>query len=103
MVLPELGQLQQVLSQKADSVQHEFVAISEELHLIGRRLIEARGEGTEPFVAEQAALVERQQVLAAEVNLWRDRTRAVQRQPGEDALRAYLAELAAAGDTTVTQ
>jgi hypothetical protein len=103
MVLPELGQLQQALSHKADSVQREFVALSEELHLLGRRLIETRGEGTEPFVTEQAALVERQQVLAAEVNLWRDRTRAVQRQPSEDALRAYLAELAAAGDATVTQ
>ncbi len=93
MVLPELGQLQQALSRKADGVQHEFVALSEELHAINRRLVEARGVNEEPILAEQIALAERQQVLAAEVNVWRDQARAVMRQPDEAALRAYLATL----------
>ena len=98
MILPELGQLQQALSQKADAVQHEFVTVSDALHALGRRLTEARGADEDPLLAEQAALTERQQALAGAVNTWRDRARAVLRQPGEEALRAYLAELQAAGD-----
>lgn len=96
MIVPELNQLQQALNRRADQLQHEFSALSEELHAVGRRLIEARGVDEAPILAEQAALGEHQQALAAEINVWRDRARAVLRQPGEAALRAYLDELAAA-------
>jgi hypothetical protein len=95
MIVPELKQLQQALDRQADQVQHEFSALSEDLHQVNRRLVEARGVDEAPIVAEQAALAERQQALAAEVNVWRDRARLVQRQPGEEALRAYLDELEA--------
>lgn len=96
MIVPELNQLQQALNRKADQLQHEFSALSEELHAVGRRLVEARGVDEAPILAEQAALGEQQQTMAAEINVWRDRARAVLRQPGEAALRAYLDELAAA-------
>jgi hypothetical protein len=90
MIIPELTQLQQVLGRKADQVQHEFNALGEELHAVGRRLIEARGVDEGPILAEQAALGERQQALAEEVNVWRERARQVVRQPGEAGLRAFL-------------
>ena len=92
---PELSQLQQALNRQADQVQHEFLALSEELHALGRRLVEARGVDEAPLLAEQAALGDRQQALAAEVNVWRDHARQVMRQPDEAALRAHLDALAA--------
>jgi hypothetical protein len=101
MILPELRQLQQALDRKADAVQHAFSDTSTALHQVARRLIEARGVDEAPILAEQAALGEQQQALAAEVNVWRDRARLVLRQPDEEALRGYLAELLAAGDPAV--
>jgi hypothetical protein len=101
MIEPELRQLQQVLNQKADAVQREFVAVSEQLHVLGRQLVEARGEDEEPIRAEQAALREKQQALAVAVNEWRDRARAVLRQPGDEALERFLDELSQAGDEAV--
>ena len=73
MILPELRQLQQALDRKADAVQHAFSDTSTALHQVARRLIEARGVDEAPILAEQAALGEQQQALAAEVNVWRDR------------------------------
>jgi len=98
----ELRELQQALNRKADAVQQSFVAASEELYLVGRRLVESRGEGEEAILAEQAALRARQERLAAEVNTWREQARLALRQPDEAALRAYLADLLAVNDAAIT-
>ena len=90
MIIPELTPVQQALNRIADQLQHEFAALSEELHAVGRRLVEARGVDEAPILAEQAALAEQQQQLAGEINVWRDRARAIMRQADEAALRAYL-------------
>jgi hypothetical protein len=96
-----LRELQAALNQKADAVQQSFVAVSEELHQVGRRLIEARGEGEGPILAEQEALRARQERLAAEVNVWRDQARAALRQYDEPALRGFLEEMLAVRDAAV--
>lgn len=101
MIAPELRQLQEALNQKAEAIQRDFVAASERLHELGRRLIEARGLDEEPILAEQAALRAAQQVLAADVNEWRDRARAVMRQPDEAALKQFLTELLERDDAAV--
>ena len=101
MIDPELRQLQQTLNQKADAVQHAFGALSERLAALARKLMEARGVDEAPILAEQAALCDQQQALAGEVNVWRDRARAVLRQPSEEALRSFLAELLAGHDPGV--
>lgn len=88
-----LRHLQDALNKKADSVQHEFVSVSQTLEDIGRQIIELRGGDTSALRAEQAAMRERQQILADEVNLWRDRARGVTSQRGQESLRGYLAEL----------
>jgi hypothetical protein len=101
MIAPELRQLQQALNQRAEAIQRDFVAASERLHELGRRLVEARGVNEAPILAEQEALRAAQQALAAEVNQWRDDARAVLRQPDDDALARLLAELHARGDGAV--
>lgn len=88
-----LRHLQDALNKKADSVQHEFVSISHTLEDIGRQIVELRGGDAAALRAEQAAMRERQQVLADEVNLWRERARGVTSQRGQGSLRAYLEEL----------
>ena len=102
MIEPELRQLQQTLNQKADAIQHDFTALSEQLTALARRLLEARGVEQDPLLAEQAALRQQQQALAEDVNLWRDRARAALRQPGEDALRGFLTELLIGHDRPVS-
>ncbi|MEW6569350.1 MAG: OmpH family outer membrane protein [Chloroflexota bacterium] len=93
-----LRQLQEALNRKADGIQREFVRLSDRLQQIGQKLLEVRGDERERLRAEQEALRARQQQIADEVNLWRDRARAVLGQRGIDALRAYIQELVALDD-----
>ena len=97
-----LRQVQEALNKKADEIQHEFVAISDELEVVSRKLLEVRNEDRPPLRAEQEALRAKQVELADEVNLWRERARAVTQQRGETGLRKYLAELKDLGDPVVT-
>jgi hypothetical protein len=88
-----INQLQKALTAKADSIQREFITISEQLTLLSRKVIEAMPEDRPPLEAEQAVLRERRAVIAEDVNVWRDRAKDILNQPGDDALRAYLQEL----------
>jgi uncharacterized coiled-coil DUF342 family protein len=97
-----LRQVQEALNKKADEIQHEFVAISDELEVVSRKLLEVRNEDRPPLRAEQEALRAKQVQLADEVNLWRERARAVTQQRGEAGLRKYLAELKDLGDPVVS-
>jgi hypothetical protein len=96
-----LRQVQEALNKKADEIQHEFVAISDELEAVSRKLLEVRNEDRPPLRAEQESLRTKQVELADEVNLWRERARAVTQQRGETALRAYMEELKGLGDPMV--
>ena len=96
-----LRQVQDALNKKADEIQHQFVAVSEELETVGRKMLEVRGEDRAQLQSEQTALRAKQAVLADEVNLWRERARAVVQQRGESGLRAYMAELEGMGDPMV--
>ncbi len=96
-----LRQVQDALNKKADEVQHQFVAVSEELETVGRKILEVRGEDRAQLQSEQQALRAKQAVLADEVNLWRERARAVTQQHGPSGLRAYLEELQTLGDPMV--
>lgn len=93
MFAKALRRLQETLTQHADEIQHEFITVSEQLKTYPRRIQEADAEGRMTLQAEQAALQERQRQLAEDINLWRDRARAVLRQPGEEQLQAFLEEL----------
>jgi hypothetical protein len=97
-----LRQVQDALNKKADEVQHEFVAVSDELDAVSRKILEVRGEDRAPLRAEQESLRAKQAQLADEVNLWRDRARAVTQQRGEAGLRAYMEEMKTLGDPIVT-
>ena len=97
-----LRQVQEALNRKADEVQREFVTESERLEEIGRKMLEVTEDERRPLRAEQTALRERQQVLAEEINLWRERGRRVLSQPGQTSLRAYLNDLLALEDPGVT-
>jgi hypothetical protein len=97
-----LRQVQDALNKKADEVQHEFVAVSDELEAVSRKILEVRGDDRPPLRAEQESLRAKQSQLADEVNLWRERARAVTHQRGESGLRAYMGELKTLGDPMVT-
>lgn len=101
MIGRELRHLQEVLNNKADTIQRDFIAASDEVRQLSAQIEEARGPERERLIALRSAVHERQQTVAEEVNTWRDRARAVLRQPGEDALRAYLHELAAVDEESV--
>jgi len=96
-----MRQLQEVLNRKADAVQREFNAVGEKLQGLSHKVMEARGADREPLVAEQAALREKQQTLAREINQWRDRARAGLRPQGGEVLQAYLDELLATQEESI--
>ena len=102
MIGQGLRQLQEALNRKADGVQREFTAVSEQLKLIGRRM-EREERETDPaaLAVEQDALRARQQILAAEVNDWRDRARGVLQQRSDEVLRDYLNQLLTLDDESV--
>lgn len=101
MIGQELRQLQEALNRKANTVQHEFSAVSEKLQELSQRIAEVHGADLELLIAEQEALHERQQMLAEEINLWRERAWGALSQPGDEALRTYLGELLASNDESV--
>lgn len=101
MIGTGLRQLQEMLNRKADAVQREFIAVGERLQALSRRALEAGLEDRARLLTEQEALHETQRTLAGQVNLWRDRARAVLRQQSDEALRAFLAELLAEADEAV--
>jgi hypothetical protein len=88
-----LRQLQDALNHKADGIQHEFVKISDRLQEIAKMLMEARGEERDTLRQEMEQLRSRQQAVADDVNIWRERARSVMQQRGKDALRALAQEL----------
>jgi hypothetical protein len=96
-----LRQLQDALHRKADTIQHEFVAASDRLQVIGKLLLEERGEEREKLRSEQAALRERQQALANEINLWRDRARKVLQTRGGEALRDFIRQFLTAEENEI--
>lgn len=97
-----LRQVQDALNRKADEIQREFVTASERLEEISRMLLEANEDERRPLKAEHAGLRERQQTLADEINLWRERGRRVLTQPGQTLLRTYLNDLLALEDPRIT-
>lgn len=88
-----LSDLQKAIDAKANEIQKEFVALSNELEDLSRSLLEFRGDELEKMREEQITLRERQTNLAKEVNEWRERARDVVRQRSEEALSAHLNEL----------
>lgn len=88
-----LKQLQQALDGQADILQKEFVQVSEDLKVVMGELLELRGQDRQPKLDEQARLRERQQELAGQINLWRERSRKVLQTGGGVGLSAYLEEL----------
>lgn len=96
-----LRQVQDALNKKADEIQHEFVAISEQLDVLSRKILEVRGEDRSQLRAEQDGLRAKQAQLAQEVNEWRQRARAVTQQRGETGIRAYMEELKTIDDPVI--
>ncbi len=101
MIGQELRQLQTVLNRKADAIQREFIAVSENLRRLERTILETAAADRGPLVAEQEALRATQEALGGEINLWRDRARDLLRQPEGGALDAYLRQLLALDDESV--
>ncbi len=96
-----LRQVQDALNKKADEIQHEFVAISEQLDVLSRKILEVRGEDRAQLRAEQDGLRSKQAQLAQDVNEWRQRARAVTQQRGETGIRAYMEELKTIDDPVI--
>lgn len=101
MVDPRLNHIYQALTHRADTVQREFGAVGDALQALGRQLVNTPSGETGPLREEQTNLRERQLALAAEINIWRDRARAVLRQRDEAALQAFMDELETVGDADV--
>ena len=101
MIAQELRQLQEALNRKADAVQREFNAVGEKLQGLSQKLRGVSDADRELLVAEQAALREKQQTLAGEINQWRDHAQSGARHQGDAMLQVYLDELLATQDESI--
>jgi hypothetical protein len=101
VVILELRVVQTALERKANSIQREFTAIAEKLAELRRKWSEEEETERPKIVAAQEALKEQQLALAEEVNVWRDRLRAIETPRGEQALQATLQELLNCGDEEI--
>jgi hypothetical protein len=93
-----LRQVQDALNRKADSIQREFIQLSDRIEDIGRKILELRGEERQAMRAEQLELREQQQRLADEINEWRARARGIIQQSSKDSLRQQLEALKSLND-----
>jgi hypothetical protein len=88
-----INEVQKALGGKADEVQREFIKVCDRLDETGRMLLELRGKERDELLAEQKKLRLRQQELAEEVNLWRERAKSVRQQRSLESLKKFLTDL----------
>ncbi len=103
MVILELRELAMVLDSKVNSIQREFTAIADRLATLRRKWSEVEEPERPGIVKEQGSLREKQLLLAEQVNIWRDRIRAIENPSGEQAMMAALEELLGCGDSPVIE
>jgi hypothetical protein len=101
VVILELRVVQTVLERKINAVQREFTGIAEKLSGLRQKWSEEEESERPKIVAEQEALKEKQLALAEEVNVWRDRLRAIESPRGEQQLQAMLQELMTCGEAEI--
>lgn len=98
-----LRQLQEALNRRADNIQREFTRLGDEVEVVNAKLVEADGEARKPFLEQQRQLRQKQQIIAEEINMWRERARSVTQTRNQTALRALLDELKLSEDEGVRQ
>jgi hypothetical protein len=103
VVILELRELAMVLDSKVNSIQREFTAIADRLATLRRKWSEVEEPERPGIVKEQESLREKQLLLAEQVNIWRDRIRAIENPSGEQAMMAALEELLGSGDSPVIE
>ena len=92
-----LRQLEEVITEHADSLQRKFIQLSSTLDDLGKQMLELRGDEKKTARMKQKDLRMQQQELAEEINRWRKRARDVTHQSGMQSLLAYLDELESLG------
>jgi hypothetical protein len=103
VIILELRGVQQALELKVNSVQHEFSAIADRLVALRRKWVEEEEAERPKIVAEQEALKQTQLAFADEVNVWRDRLRAIESPQSEQAMQKMLQELLACGEEDIVR
>jgi hypothetical protein len=103
LVILELRELAIVLDRKAAAIQREFTSIADNLAILRRKWVEEEETERPSIVKEQEALKDKQMLLADQVNVWRDRIRAIENPSGEKAMLTALEELLGCGDVEVVE
>jgi hypothetical protein len=103
LVILELRELAIVLDRKAAAIQREFTSIADNLAILRRKWVEEEETERPRIVKEQEALKDKQMLLADQVNVWRDRIRAIENPSGEKAMLTALEELLGCGDVEVVE
>jgi hypothetical protein len=103
LVILELRELAIVLDRKVTAIQKEFTSIADRLAVLRRKWSEEEEPERPKIVKEQEALKEKQLVLADQVNIWRDRIRAIENPSGEKATQEALEEMLGCGDPEVVE
>lgn len=103
MIILELRGVQQALELKVNSLQHEFTAIADRLAVLRRKWIEEDESERPKIIAEQETLRHSQLAFADEVNVWRDRLRAIESPQSEKAMSKMLEELLSCGEENIVR
>jgi hypothetical protein len=103
LVILELRELAIVLDRKVTALQREFTSIADQLATLRRKWVEEEENERPRILKEQEALKDKQMLLADQVNVWRDRIRAIENPSGEKAILIALEELLGCGDVEVVE
>jgi hypothetical protein len=101
VVILELRELAMVLDSKVNAIQREFTSVADRLAALRRKWSEVEEPERPGIIKEQEDLKEKQLLLAEQVNIWRDRIRAIENPSGEKAMLASIEELLDCGDPQV--
>ncbi|MBN2085953.1 MAG: hypothetical protein JW748_12105 [Anaerolineales bacterium] len=103
MVILELKDLAMVLERKVTAIQREFTLLADQLAVLRRKWVEEEETERPRIIQEQETLKEKQLVMAEQVNVWRDRLRAIENPTGEKTMLNTLEELLGCGDAEVVE
>jgi hypothetical protein len=101
MLGPIVTQLQLMMERRASAVQRSFLEMSQELEDLSREMMNLTGDEHHEALDRQAEIRQKQQVVAEDINVWRDYARQAVLQGTEERMRDFIGQIGQHADDSL--
>jgi len=93
MLGPIVTQLQLIMERQASAVQRSFLDMSRELEDLSREMMSLSGDEHRAALDRQAEIRQQQQIVAEDINVWREFARQAVLQGTEERMRDFIGQI----------